>query len=291
MSDKTLPMPGAGEPITYNPPVPQRWSVDGIEIIFLENQELPFLNATLYFRNGSLNVPDIDPAVVSVAGQQMRAGGAGKWSADDLDEQLEVLSAGISSSLGEENGSVSVSGLVSDKEKLFELFEAVVKTPRFEERRLQIWKGKALESIRRRKEDPYTVASVSFNELLYPDTPYGYVLRSDTVHSIARVDLLRAHRALVRPEGALLAVTGAISREEVTALVQRHFADWKVADRSFSPVPEVKTVPRPGVFLIEMPFEQSTFIMGHLGVPRLSPQHIPIIVFNEVFGAGGFTVG
>lgn len=285
-----LPMPAAdGDPITYDPPEPERWNVDGIEVIYLENNELPFINATLYFRHGSLNVPDLDPAAVSVAGQQMRAGGAGRWSADELDEELEILSAGIASSLDEEYGSVSVSGLVSDKERLFELFSAVVQKPRFEEQRLKIWQGKALESIRRRKEDPYTVASISFNELLYPETPYGYVLEAKTVRAIKRVDLLRAHRALVRPERSLLAITGSVSRAEVTALVKKYFADWKANTRTFEPIPEVKTVPRPGIYLIEMPFEQSTFIMGHLGVTRLSPQHVPIIVFNEVFGAGGFT--
>lgn len=276
-------------PVVYDPPVPERWHINGIEIVFLENQELPLLNATLYFRYGALQAPDLGSAVVSVAGGQMRAGGAGRWSADALDLELEALSAGISSSLGDEYGSVSLHGLASDKEHLFEMFAAIIKEPRFEEERLSLWKGRALEGIRRRIEDPYTVASIAFQQLLYPDTPYGEVLLSDTVKKIKRVDLLRAHRALVRPEKSILTVTGAVTRKEITDLVTAHFGDWNAPEYAFSEIPEVTTKPDPGVYLIELPFEQSTFLMGQLGVPRLSPDHISMIPFNEIFGSGGFS--
>jgi zinc protease len=205
-----------------------------------------------------------------------------------LDQELEELAASVSSSFSTEFGGVSFSSLASDLEKVFPIFADVALRPRFEGDRLALWKGQSLESIRRRKEDPSTVASVAFTQLLYGDTPYGRVSVDRDIHSISRELLVSLHQKFVKPDGGLLVVTGRVERAVVEKLVEQHFGGWRARGELLPAAPAVSYQPKPGIYFIELPFSQASVQMGHLGVPRLTPDYPAIDMFNEVFGTSGF---
>lgn len=209
-------------------------------------------------------------------------------SADALDQQLEELAASISSSFSGEFGGVSFSCLTADVDQVFPIFADVALRPRFEGDRLALWKGQSLESIRRRKEDPQTVASIAFTQLLYGDSPYGRVTVERDVSAISRDLLLSLHSNFVKPDGGLLVITGRIDRASAEKLVQQYFGDWKPRGELLPPAPAVTHVPKPGIYFIELPFSQASVQLGQLGVPRLTPDYPAIDLFNEVFGTSGF---
>ena len=274
-------------PVEYDPVQPEMWSLpNGLSVIFAPDSELPLVRGALYFRGGSLWEEPSQVGVVSAMGAQMRSGGAGQLSADELDQELEQLAAALDSSAGREFGSVEFSCLSSDVDRVFSLLSGAVLEPRFEPQRLELWRARTLASIERRKDTPFTPARIAFGQLVFGETPYGRVLSSAQVKRISRLDLLRAHRRLVRPDGAVLAVSGDISRAHLERLVAQHFKDWQPRFAKLPAPPEVTFTPRPGIYFIEMPFEQATIVMGHQGVERLSEDHAAIKVFNEIFGGG-----
>lgn len=276
--------------IGFEAAVPQRWSLaNGLTVMFLEDDELPLVSGTLFVRGGSLWEEEGKTGVAAAMGDLMRRGGAGRWSADELDRELEILAARVSSVFGAEFGSISFSCLESDFEQVFGLFASVVLAPRFEDRPLTIWKGQNLEAIRRRVDSPETIAGLAMRQLLYGASPYGQVMVSADVDSISRADLIQAHRRFVRPNGAILAVSGKLARGRLEGQIERRLGQWKAAKDERPLAPPVADEPRPGIYFIEQPFEQSTVFAGHLGVERLSPDHLAIEVFNEIFGAGGFS--
>lgn len=273
----------------FAPPEPARWRLpNGLEVIFLRDDELPLVKGRLMLRGGSLWAGRFPLGTTSAMGDGMRTGGAGALSADALDRELEKLAAGISSSFSAEFGGVAFSCLVNDTERVFEIFADVVMRPRFEGDRLALWKGQALEGIRRRVEDPTTVASVAFTQLVYGDTPYGRISRSRDISTIQRSHLLELHDYLVRPDGAILVVTGQIDQAKVMELAERHFGAWAPRGEALPPAPPVDYSPKPGIYFISLPFAQASVKFGHLGVPRFTPDYPAIDVFNELFGSGGF---
>ena len=50
--------------------------------------------------------------------------------------------------------------------------------------------------------------------------------------------------------------------------------------------PPITNTPKPGIYFIEKPFDQSTILLGHQGVPRHTEDSIEIEVFNHIFGSG-----
>jgi zinc protease len=273
----------------FTPPEPSRWKLsNGLEVIFLRDDELPLVKGRLMLRGGALWAGRYPLGTTSAMGEAMRTGGAGALSADVLDRELEKLAAGISSSFSTEFGGVSFSCLVNDTDRVFEIFADVVMRPRFEGERLALWKGQALEGIRRRVEDPATVASVAFTQLVYGDTPYGRISRSRDISAIQRSHLLDLHNYLVRPDGAILVVTGKIDQSKVMELAERHFGTWAPRGELLPAAPPIDYSPKPGIYFIGLPFAQASVKFGHLGVPRFTPDYPAIDVFNELFGSGGF---
>jgi zinc protease len=221
-------------------------------------------------------------------GDLMRLGGAGTLSADALDRELEKLAAGIGSSFGAEFGGTSFSCLASDFERVFEIFSDVTLVPRFENDKIALWKGQALEGIRRRKDDAQTVASIAFMSLVYGDSPYGKVIDNDDVRALNRQQLLRMHQEFVRPDEAILVVSGRVERARVENIVQKYFGSWEPRGSTLPPPPALGPFPRPGIYFIGLPFSQASIQMGELGVARLTPDYPDIDVFNELFGSSGF---
>jgi len=281
--------PRAAEVASFAPVQPERWTLkNGLTVLYLKDDELPIVTGKLLIRGGSLWAPNVPTGSVSAMGDQMRQGGAGKLSADALDLELEKLAATVSSTMSTEFGAVAFSCLSSDVGRVFPIFADVALRPRFEQDRLMLWKGQSLESIRRRKEDPSTVASVAFLQLVYGDTPYGKVAVEGDVAAISRDRLVALHEKFIRPDGAILVVTGRISRPEVEKLVEQSFGSWRARGTSLPPPPPVDFRPTPGVYFITLPFSQATVQLGQLGVPRLTPDYPEIDIFNEVFGSSGF---
>lgn len=274
---------------TFKPPQAEQWTLpNGIEVIFLPDHELPLVSASLYLRGGSLWEPDSQNGLVTAMGELMRQGGAGEFSADALDKELEKLAAGIGTSFGEEYGTLSLECLSSDVDRVFSIFSDILLRPRFEESRVSLWKGRMIEGIRRRRDDADTVASIAFTELLYAGSTYGTIITEADIGKINRRGLIQQYERFVRPNGAIFAITGDLTREQVNRLAEQYFGEWQPSGDPLPPPPAVPPDPAPGIYFIQLPFEQSAILMGQLGVERLSPDSIDIEAFNHIFGSGGF---
>ncbi len=276
--------------VAFTPEQPAEWSLpNGLTVLFLRDEELPLVRGVLYLKGGTLWEDEDNQGLIGALGSQMRQGGAGQFSAAELDRVLEELSASVESGFDSEYGSVAFQGLSGDFDQIFSIFSNVVRNPLFEQDRLSLWKGQSLESIRRRVDDPATVASIAFRQLVYRDSPFGRVTLSRNIEAIERSDLLIAHDRFVRPSDAILVVTGSITREDLQRAVEEKFSDWSQSQQPLESLPKIARQPEAGIFFLEMPFSQATIYLGHQGVERHTEDQIAIEGFNHVFGAGGFT--
>ncbi len=282
---------------------PERWELDnGLTVLFSRDDEIPVVSGNLFLRGGNLWEP-IEEFGVSIAmGDLMRRGGAGSREPEELDQRLDELSASVSSSMGQEFGRVQFGCLSSDLPEVFGIFADVVRRPRFDEKRLDLWKSQSRESMRRRVDDPSTVAVSSFNQLIFGKSPYGWVLTEADLGRFTPARVRKSYERFIQPDGALLAISGRVEREEVEKLVAKYFGSWEkrelISEASsaqssllpnlLAPPPAITTEPKPGIFFIELPLQQATILVGHRGVPRLTPDYLAIEVFNSIFGSGGF---
>lgn len=272
----------------FQAPKPKEWSLpNGLEVRFLRDNELPIVYGTLYLRGGTVWQEADKLSSVVAMGSLMREGGAGNLSPDQLNLKLDKLAAGISSSFGQEWGKVSFSCLSKDLEEIFALFADVVLRPKFDPQKLTIWKGNAANNMRRRKENPGEVAQIAFQQIIYGDSPFGRVSTDKDVEKLNREMILAQYKRFVQPKGGMITLGGNITEEKARGLLDKYFGKWQ-GKADLDPVADISQEPTPGVYFITLPVSQSSIYMGHLGVPRMTPDYPGIDVFNEIFGSSGF---
>lgn len=285
----TLPMPEIQEEIQYEPVKPQEWKLaNGLTVVYAEDNELPIVRGALYIPRGTLWEKSGEKEFLSAMGYLLRNGGTRRLDPDQLDLRLERLAAGIESDYSAEFGTAAFSCLNTDFENVFSLFSDVVLEPRFDQSRLDLWKGQMLEGIRRRSDDPSSIAAVALKKLLYGDTVFGRVATSSDIKRIRRDDLFRMHKHFVHPNNAYLVVTGDIDRARLEKVVDEYFARWQPSAAELNDQPEFDYQPVPGVYYIKQPFEQSTIYAAEHGPARLPKDYTAIEAFNNIFGSGDF---
>ena len=118
-----------------------------------------------------------------------------------------------------------------------------------------------------------------------------------TKQSISNITIDRMkewHQRLVRPEGALLLVTGTVKRETLEQILhdgttgEVPLAQWKVPAAELPQAAAPASPPKGGIYVLERDFDQASIAMAHLGPKRLSPDHYNISIFNRYFGTGSF---
>lgn len=273
----------------FVPPKHDEWTMpNGLTVMYLHDAELPLVEGTLMLKGGSWWEHDEELGTVTAMGQLMRRGGAGNLSGDDLDRTLEMLAAGIGSSFGGENGEVSFHCFKEDAAIVMRHFADVIMRPRFELKHIDLWKAQEIDGIKRRVDDGEEVATISFLDVLYGESPYGRVKTSADVRKVSRNGLLRAHRRFVRPDEAILVITGDIPRAQVESLVRENLGSWQKRGAKLPPPPPINTEPDAAIIFVELPFSQANVLMGHLGVPRLTPDFTGIAGFNHILSDAGF---
>lgn len=279
--------PGLSETIEYTPPSPYVITYsNGLKVLYLPDNELPLVKVSLYVRGGTYWENNRDFGVKDLMGAMMRRGGAGARNADEVDKRLRQLSATISSTVGGEYGVISMECLDGDVDEVFGIMSDIVLRPRFQSDRLELLKRQVLEGIARRRDDPWSIASISFNQLLYGDSFLGRTLTSHQVRKVQSWQLRRAYNDFLRPDRAILTVTGRIPVDHVKELVQQEFGYLKGSVETLEELRLEVPQERPRVVFIESDLGQSTVIFGQLGAPRYSPDHFPMLVYNEVFAGG-----
>jgi zinc protease len=140
-------------------------------------------------------------------------------------------------------------------------------------------------------DDPETVVDNHFAALVHGVHPYARPTIGDelSVGGLTREDLIRFHETYWRPNNATFAIAGDVSAEEAFAAAEKAFGGWERADIPIrQPAPQVALVENRVRSIDREDLTQSQIRIGHLGLPRTTPDYFPLLVMNYILGGGGF---
>jgi len=270
------------------PEVVKLSTVNGALIYLQEDFELPLVEVTAVVPGGSLNDPVEKVGLASVFASSLRAGGAGDYTPQELDEALERLAINLSVSASKGAVTINMSLLKEDLSIGFEILGDLLRRPRFDEARFELVRSQMREGIRRRNDEPSSVASRNLRAAVYGDHPLGREATLNSIDNISRADLLAHYRRFFHPNNLRLAVSGAIKRNELVGHFESYLGDWFKQDFRAQQVPEVGSSLPAQLWLIEKDIPQTTVLMGHVGLKRTDPDFFPVRVMNYILGGGGF---
>lgn len=266
----------------------EHWTTSrGARVVFVRADAIPMLDVSIAFDAGSRLDPPGQAGLASMMLGMLARG------VDGLDEsQIADLLADIGAIRGgaadDDRAAVSMRTLTSapERDAAIDLLARLVSRPTFPEALLQRERERSLQSLRESLTKPEVIAGRAFYPRVFGLHPYGASRTLEGVAAITRADLVRFHQERFGASSAVIAMVGAVSREQAERIAERLVRDLPPG----SPTPALPAVlaPQASEQRIAHPASQSHILVGSTGIARDDPDFFPFFVGNYILGGGGF---
>jgi zinc protease len=260
---------------------------NGLKLIHFEDKRLPLVSYRLAFFSGDAQ-DSVDNIGLASATASMLTEGTEAYSSRELAEKIERLGASLSAHASDDFTIVSASSLSLYTMDVLDLIEEVVLRPTFPEQELDLYRRNAIEHLRFQRSQPNFLANEQTARLLYGEHPYSRVSPSSSdIEKLSQADLQSYQRRTYVPNNAIFIVVGDIGREELISSLNDRLGGWAMQSQPapvFPPLPErskrtLTIVDRAGS-------AQSNIVLSNLAINRTHPDYFPVLVMNQVLGAG-----
>jgi len=265
---------------------------NGITLYILEDHELPVVKTSVRLAAGAYLEPPELIGLAGIVGEVMRTGGTATMTGDDIDETLESIGASVEVNIGSISGSASMNILSDYVDTGLKTLADVLRTPQFDQDKIDLAKTARRTDISSRNDDPFTICIREFKKVIYgAESPYARHSEYATINAITRDDLVAFHKKYVTPENVMIAVWGDFKKDEMVDKIKNYFGDWAQGTGKVPKLPEVNYEFKNAVHYIEKDkTTQSTVLIGHVGGLTGDPDYFALTVANNVL-SGGATMG
>jgi zinc protease len=289
--DRTVEPPAGKEPEVN---VPKIWKAEfsnGIHVYGIQNKELPLVNMSIVIKGGvlqdNINLPGVATLVAGVLPQ-----GTKNKTPEDLEEEIELLGSSIYMSTGREEMTMNANTLSRNFGKTVSLMEEILLEPRWDSAEFNIAQTRARNYILQSEAQPRSVATLTFNKLLYGTNHiFGYDTRGtkESIDKISINDLKAYYDANFSPTVTKILVAGNISEEEVMEALKPLALKWKSREVTFNQYPEPVAPEKSTIYFVDIPgSRQSVISIGYPAMSRDNPDFVKANFVNYRLG-GAFT--
>jgi len=265
---------------------------NGMELRVVTRKNYPIIELRLVLFSGIAS-DGAEPGVAAVAGELLKAGGAGQWNAADLAERAESLGASLDVVTDRDSTRITMAVTTADLDAALDLIGAVAQKPRFAPIEFDKLKQRELERVRNaaKASAGWAASMVLYRELFDLPTavhPYAhYDAKPSELDKLTLASCRRWYQTNVTPENATLVIAGDVDAGTAEASAKRVFSGWKGAKPNGqtynSPVPQENRT----VWLVDRPHSaQSQIYVAGLGPERSTPAWPALAANNQILGGG-----
>ncbi|MBR4007629.1 pitrilysin family protein [Fibrobacter sp.] len=281
----------------YVAPYPKDYRVEiaeGISGYIVADSSLPLVNLSVYFDNPEVASTIKDAAASGMVGAMFRRGGSTHISAHALDDTLEFISAGLSTSSGTWISSFSIDCLSKDFASMLDMAGKVISSPAFDAKQLEIVKTNYVTSHEQRYDTPAKVLSALRTKVNYAPNPRLWDPTLEEYKKVSVNDMKRLSVSTFASKHIVFALSGDVKRDSAVAMLKEFFATLrKSADAKAKPSPYSAPQPlvflnKPGTYVVDKDITQANISMNQPFVKRPHADYYPTAVANFILGGGSF---
>ena len=291
--DRTrLPVPGATPPFRF-PTIVKHRLPSGLCVWTVEHRSIPVVTAVALLAIGSAVDPEEQPGLASLTGDMLDEG-AGDRTALEVNDALAGIGAQFDTEVGPDATILTLTTLARFRDRALALLGDIVMRPRFDAHEFERVRHLRMNRLRQLRDLAPAVADRAFVSTLYEGHPYGHLAigTERALQGICLDDVVAFHQRAYRPAETTLVVVGDGTHAELLASVVSTFDAWEgSAARDQALQDSLDRCQRPparttgGIALVDRPgAAQSELRLGHVGVPRRSPDYHALLVLNMVLG-------
>ncbi|HET7584011.1 MAG TPA: pitrilysin family protein [Gemmatimonadaceae bacterium] len=280
--------PAAGPPRPYHfPRFGRRRLTNGLQLIVAPVHELPVVTVMAVVEAGA-GTERVEQAGVAALTVRALLEGTRHRDADALADALESLGTSLDVDVDWDTAIVDLTVLPGRLEAALQLLGEVVLEPAFPTRSVERLKAERLAELLQLRTEPRGLATETFERLLYVSgSRYGEPQHgsADSVVRLTVQDLRRFHETRFQPGGMTLVVVGDTTVDEAERLTRGIFG---ARAAGVPPLVQVSDAPASTARQVHLVRKddavQSELRIGHVGLPRRSPEYFPVVVMNAILG-------
>ena len=204
---------------------------------------------------------------------------------------LESVGASLGFGASVHNTSFGGRALAEDLRLLLGTLSEAIREPIFPADHIERLRAQLLTGLAMRDQDTADRASIRFDEIVFPNHPYGLPEDgfAETIQAIQREDILQHHQLVYGPRNMVLVVVGAVSASQAYDIVSEVLGGWVNPSQPEAPVlPPLK--PITAAVREHIPLagkSQTDLVMGGYGPKRSSPDYLAASLGNNILGQFG----
>jgi len=274
-------------PIEFKSPEVQEIAfTNGLHGYLIEDHEIPVINIVIKYR--TTFPAENQTGLNQLAGWAVRNGGSAAYPTEALNDELEFVGATVESYSGNYVGQVSANFLTKDADRVLAMLADVIKNPAFDADAIDIKKKQMIEEIRRKADEPEDLGRREFAKIVYRGHPASREATIETVSGLTLDDVAAFWSKYVRPNNAVIGISGDISRADALARLEAVLGDWRPGGEP-PVVPEMDFEAVPTVNYIYKDLNQAYIWVGHMAMNEANPDLPVANIMNWVLGSGSFT--
>jgi predicted Zn-dependent peptidase len=282
------PALGPERPFTF--PEIHRTTLDnGLKIWTVEHHQVPLVSVLALVPAGASADPPDRPGLAAITGDMLDEG-SGDASALEVHEALGRIGAQLELDVGHDATVLGLTTLERYLDRGLELVRDMLIRPRFEQREFDRVRDLRLNRLLQMKDMPPALADRAFTQLLYRNHPYGHlpIGSEGPLRALMIRDIAAFHRRAYVPSRTTIIAVGDLPHQALTAAIVRAFDGWRA--ESSDPIPDPDTFPAPAPPASRLAIvhrggaAQSELRVGHVALPRKSPDYHGALVANMILG-------
>jgi zinc protease len=262
---------------------------NGLKVIVATRSTIPVVNLQLSLDAGYASDQFSSPGVAKLA-MNMLDEGTRSRDALQINEQLALLGASISSGSNLDTSFVSLSTLKTTIDAALPIFADVILNPSFPAAELERLRTQQLTGIKAEQVSPQSMGLRVFPQLIYGEGhAYSNPLTgSGTLDSVADIDLAALkdfHKTWFKPDHGTIIVAGDITMAEILPRLEKQFANWQAGDTPTKNVGKVGKQASTRIYLVDRPDSSQSFLFAsQIATPKANPDEIATEVMNDIIG-------
>ena len=277
-----LVLPASAGPIAHREVLP-----NGAVLLVAERPAIPIVVLRVYVRAGSVYDPADAGGLANLTADLLTRGTA-KRTGPELDRAIEFVGGRLEGDAGRDGAAVALSVLKKDLTLGLDLLAEVLLQPTFPEAELKRRSEEVVAGIERSEQDPQTGAGRAIADLILPGHPYSRPVLGtvESVRRLTREQVVAFHRENYRPDGAIIAVVGDVTRDEVRRELMARLGAWSGPTSPRPLIPPAPASPPVESRRIERELTQATVSLARPGIRQDHPDYFPLVVANYILGGG-----
>jgi zinc protease len=283
------PPPGPARPFAF-PNVASQTLPNGLTVFVVEDHRQALVSYRVLVNAGAIAQDPQKAGLAEMTAELLRNGGTKTRTSQQIAKLVDDAGGSLGARAGEDDATVFGTFLKSNSDLGMELVSDILLNPVFDEKELERLRRQQLSGLQIGVNDPQFLLHWLAPRVIYGRHPYAYPNDGtpETIRALKREDIVAFHHERYVPTGSFLAVAGDITPEEAFAKAKKYLGEWN------GPAPKPSAIappppPQAKIVVLDKPDAvQSRIYVGHLGIPRNSPDYIPLNIANYIYG-GAFT--